>query len=204
MGTKSTTKFLYNNQGVATELAALTTSAGVADAQQLPALNANGVLDSTITNARVGNVGAGSSGTLVARDANGRIDVTDLPTGIGADTAAVVASEALLAGDLVNIWDNAGTVNVRKADASAAGKEAMGFVLSAVASAGTATVYFEGSNTQMTSLLGGRQYLSATTPGKTQAAPPTGPAQVVQIVGFATSATTLNFQSQPPIVLASA
>lgn len=203
MGTKSTTKFLYNNQGVATELAALTTSAGAADAQALPALNASGVLDLTITNAKVGNTGAADSATLVARDSTGRIDVTDLPVGIGADTAVINATEALVAGDLVNVWNNAGSVGVRKADASAAGKEAMGFVLAAVSSGAAATVYFEGTDTQMTGLLGGKQYLSSTAPGKTQATPPTGAAQVVQIVGYAVSATAMNFQSQPPIVLAS-
>lgn len=202
MGTSSTTKFLYNNAGISTERAALTTSAGLADAQALPALNASGVLDPTITNARVGSTGATDSGKLVARDASGRIDITDLPVGVGADTAIITASEALLAGDLVNIWDNAGAVAVRKADASAVGKEAMGFVLAAVASAGPATVYFEGTNTQMTGLLGGKQFLSVTTPGKTQVAAPTGSAQVVQIVGFAVSATAMNFQSNPPIVLA--
>lgn len=202
MGTSSTTKFLYNNAGVSTERAALTTSAGVADAQALPALNDSGVLDPTITNARVGNTGAADSGKLVARDAAGRIDITDLPVGIGADTAVVNASEALTAGDLVNIWNNAGAAAVRKADGSAVGKEAMGFVLASVASAAPATVYFEGTNTQLTGLLAGKQFLSVSTPGKTQATAPSGSAQVVQIVGFAVSATAMNFQASSPIVLA--
>lgn len=202
MGTASTTKVLYNNAGALTEKAALTTSSGAADAQQLPALNASGVLDPTITNAKVGNVGAGDAGKLVARDASGKIDLTDLPVGVGPDTVQIVASEALAAGDLVNIWSNAGTASARKADASAVGKEAHGFVLAAVSSAAQATIYFEGSNTQLTGLVAGNQFLSATVPGKTQAAAPTGTGQLVQVVGFATSATSMNFQSRLPIVLA--
>ena len=166
-------KFLFNNAGVVTEKAALQTSTGAADAGKIPALNNTG-----------------------------RIDESMMPVGIGADTASVVSSESLAAGDLVNLWNDAGTTKCRKADASTPGKEAHGFVLAVVTSPAYATVYFEGSNTQMTGLLGGQQFLSATTPGKTQAAAPSATGQVVQIVGFATGATTMNFQSRNPIVLA--
>jgi hypothetical protein len=75
-----------------------------------------------------------------------------MPTGIGADTASITASEALAAGDLVNIYDSTGA-KCRKADASTSGKEAHGFVLAAVESAASATVYFEGSNTQVTGIV---------------------------------------------------
>jgi len=124
-----------------------------------------------------------------------------MPVGIGADTAAIVASEALAAGDVVNVWNNAGTPKVRKADATTFGKEAHGFVLSAVSNGATATVYFEGSNTQRSGLTAGPQYLQ-TTAGSVGSTPPSGSGNVVQIVGFATSATVLNFQAGAPIVLA--
>lgn len=202
MGTASTTKVLKNAAGTLTEETTLTTSAGAGDANKIPALNASGVLDATIVNAKTTSAGAGDSGKVVALDSSGRIDPTMMPTGIGADTASILASEALSAGDQVNIYNNAGTANVRKADASTAGKDAMGFVLSAVSSGANATVYFEGTNTQLTGLTPGRQFLSATTPGKTQATAPTGSGQVVQVVGFATSATAMNFQAELPITLA--
>jgi len=202
MGTASTTKVLKNAAGTLTEETTLITSAGAGDANKIPALNASGVLDATIVNAKTSSAGAGDSGKVVALDSSGRIDPTMMPTGIGADTASIQASEALSAGDQVNIYNNAGTANCRKADASTPGKDAMGFVLSAVASGANATVYFEGTNTQMTGLTPGRQFLSATTPGKTQAAAPTGSGQVVQVVGFATSATAMNFQAELPITLA--
>ncbi|MFN0027720.1 MAG: hypothetical protein ACKV2O_11175, partial [Acidimicrobiales bacterium] len=62
------------------------------------------------------------------------------------------------------------------------------------------TVYFEGSDTGVTGLTPGVQFLS-TTPGLATATAPSGAGQVVQRVGFATSATALNFQSNDPIVL---
>jgi hypothetical protein len=165
-------KFLYNNAGTITEKVANQVSAG-----------------------------AGDAGKIVALDATGRIDNTMMPTGIGADTAIINASEALAAGDLVNVWNSTGA-KVRKADASTSGKEAHGFVLAAVTSGNPATVYFEGTDTQVTGLTPGVQYLSATTPGTATSTAPSGTGQVVQRVGFATAATALNFQSQPPVVLA--
>lgn len=148
------------------------------------------------------SAGAGDAGKIVALDSTGRIDNTMMPVGIGADTQVVVTSEALAAGDVVNIWNNAGTPNARKADASVSGKEAMGFVLAAVTSGGNATVYFEGTDTQVTGQTAGVVYLSPTTPGKTTSTPPSASGQVVQRVGYAVSATAVNFNAGQPIVLA--
>ncbi len=200
MGTLSTKKFIKNASGTLTEEAALTTSAGAGDADKIPALNASGVLDPTIINAKNTSAGAGDAGKIPQLDAAGRLDNTMMPVGIGADTAIITASEALSAGDLVNIWNSSGA-KVRKADATTAGKEAHGFVIAAVGNGASATVYFEGTNSNVSGLTPGVQYLS-TTPGLSTATPPSGAGNVVQRVGFATSATALNFQSQPPVVLA--
>lgn len=227
MGTASTTKILKQVSGQLSEETTLTTSAGAGDANKIPALNASGVLDSSIINSKTTSAGAGDSGKipalnasgilddtivnatvtssaskLVKLDGSGKLDITVMPTGIGADTASILASEALAAGDLVNIYNNAGTANIRKADASASGKEAHGFVLSAVSSGANGTVYFEGTNTQVTGLTPGVQFLSASTPGKSTTTAPSSSGNVVQIVGIATSATALNFQMELPIVLA--
>lgn len=146
------------------------------------------------------SAGAGDAGKLPALDSTGRLDTTMMPVGIGADTAIIVASEALAAGNFVNIWSNAGTPSVRKADATTAGKEAHGFVLSAVSSAANATVYFEGTNTQVTGQVAGKVYLQITA-GTGGATIPSVSGNVVQEIGFATSATTINFQSQLPVTL---
>lgn len=201
MGIASSKKFIKQVAGTLTEEAALRTSAGAADADKIPALNAAGVLDASIVNGVAASAGASDAGKVAQLDAAGRIDQSMMPTGLGADTASIVASEALAAGDLVNIWNSAGTAKVRKADAAGNGKEAHGFVLAAVANAASATVYFEGTNTQGAGLTPGPQFLSATTPGRTVAAAPNGAGQTVQRVGFATSATEMNFQSGVPITL---
>ena len=167
-------KYLKNNSGVLTEEEAIQTSSGAGDAGKIPAL-----------------------------DSAGRLDNTVMPVGIGADTASIIASENLAAGDMVDIYDNTGTPNVRKADGSTAGKYATGFVLAAVTSGSNAAVYFEGQNNQLTGLTAGaRMYLSATTPGGIVATAPTGSGQVVQYVGRAINATTIAFEPAQPIVLA--
>lgn len=200
MGTASTTKFIKNAAGQLTEQAALTTSAGAADAQKLPALNASGILDASIVNSVTTSAGAGDTGKLVALDATGRLANSFMPTGIGADTVALTTSEAIAAGDLINIWNSTGA-KARKADATVAGKEAHGFCLVGAASGASVEVYFEGNNSSVTGLTPGVQYLS-TTAGLTSSTAPTGSGNVVQRVGFATDAANINFQSQNPIVLA--
>ncbi|MDD2885281.1 MAG: hypothetical protein PHT48_09585 [Dechloromonas sp.] len=165
-------KYIYNNAGTLTEREGLASSAGAGDAGKIPAL-----------------------------DAAGRLDNSMMPVGIGADTAAIASSENLAAGDFVNVWNDGGTAKVRKADATTAGKPAHGFVLSAVTSPSNATVYFEGTNTEVTGLTPGDQFLSTTAGGATATAP-SASGNVVQKLGVATSATALNFEPAQPIVLA--
>ena len=146
------------------------------------------------------SAGAGNDGDFPVLDSTGRLDNSVMPAGLGADTASITTSEALAAGDYVNVWNSSGA-KARKADATTAGKEAHGFVLAAFGSGATATVYFESTNTQVSSQTPGVVYLS-TTAGLGTTTPPSSSGNVVQRLGFATSATTVNFQSQPPVTLA--
>ncbi len=200
MGTASTTKFIKNSAGALVEETALTTSAGAGDTQRIPALNASGFLDATIINSKTTSAGAGDTGKVVALDSSGRIDTTMMPVGISADTGSITASEALAAGDFVNIWNSSGA-KARKADATVAGKHAMGFVLASVSSSATATVYFEGTNTQVTGQTPGDVFLTATA-GLASDTAPSSSGNVVQCVGLATSTTSINFQYNRPITLA--
>jgi hypothetical protein len=145
--------------------------------------------------------GAPDAGAITQLDGTGRLDSSLMPVGIGADTQSITASEALAAGDLVNIHNSTGS-KVRKADASVAGKEAHGFVLAGFASGAAATVYFEGTNTQVTGQTPGPVYLSATTAGQATTTPPATAGQIVQLVGLATSPNSINFQFLQPITLA--
>lgn len=164
-------KYIANTAGTLTEVAASQTSAGAGDAGKIPAL-----------------------------DAAGRLDTSMMPVGIAADTASVVASENLAAGDFVNIWNSTGA-KARKADATVAGKEAHGYVIAGVTAPAAATVYFEGTNPGVTGQTPGPVYLS-TTAGLATATPPSGAGNVVQRIGFATAPTAINCQIQLPVVLA--
>ena len=74
--------------------------------------------------ALVTSAGAGDAGKIVSLDGTGRLDGSVMPVGITADTQAVVTSEALAAGDFVNIYNLTGSSRARKADATTAGKQA--------------------------------------------------------------------------------
>lgn len=192
-------KYLKNNAGTLTEEAAVNSSAGASDEGKIPALNASGVLAASIVNSVGTSAGAGDSGKLPSLDGSGRLDNSFMPVGIGADTAAIATSETLAAGDFVNIWDSTGA-KVRKADATTAGKEAHGFVLSAFTHPTTATVYFEGTNTAVSGKTPGVQFLQ-TTAGTSGSTAPSASGNVVQKLGVAVSATAINFEPQQPIVL---
>lgn len=146
------------------------------------------------------SAGAGNAGDLVSLDDSGRIENSMMPVGIGADTSAIGASETLAAGDWVNVWNNSGA-KVRKADATTAGKEAHGFVLAAVTSGNPATVYFEGTNTQVSGQTPGPVFLQ-TTAGVGGPTVPSASGNVVQQIGVAVSATAVNFERSVPVTLA--
>lgn len=152
----------------------------------------------------VSSAGAGDSGKIIALDTDGRINSSLMPVGIGADTKSILSSENLSAGDFVNVWLNSAVANVRKADATGAGegKKAHGFVLAAVTSPGAATVYFEGTNTQLTSLTPGATYFLSTTPGQAVTTAPSATGNIQQAIGVAISATEINFEMGIPIEVA--
>lgn len=179
------------------ELLPVVTSAGAGDVDKIPALGAAGTLHPSILNAaQTGN------DKVVMTNSSGQLDPSVMPTGIGADTVTLVASETLAAGDLINVWNDAGTAKARKADATAEGKEAMGFILAGVASGANASVYLEGRITGLTSKTpGARQYLS-TTPGALTETPPSAAGNVVQYVGQAMGATSVNFEPEDAITVA--
>lgn len=191
-------RYLALVTGIRRMVAAITSSAGAADAEKIVATAAGtGVLHDTI-------MGAAETGNsvVVKTKSDGTLDASIMPAGLGADTAVLASSENLAAGDIVNIWNDGGTGKVRKADATAEGKEAHGFVLSAVTSPANATVYFEGKNTQLSGRTpGATLYLSTTAGGVVETAPSTA-GNVVQALGEAYTATAMNFEKQPPVTVA--
>jgi hypothetical protein len=152
--------------------------------------------------ATVSSTGATEAGKIVALDGSGKLDVSTLPTGIGATTKVAATTENLSAGNLVNLFNDGGTIKARKADASN-GRRAHGFVLTGVTSPNNATVYLDGTITGLTGLTpGAAYYLSGSTAGAATATAPTTASYISQEIGIALSATEINFEEQQPITLA--
>lgn len=146
------------------------------------------------------SAGAADAGKAIILNSSGKIDETILPTGIGADTKVCVAFETLAAGDVVNLFDDSGTLKARKADASAAfTKSVHGFVKANVTSAQNATVYFEGTISGLTGLTIGAKYFLSATAGTLTTTAPTTAGHIMQYVGVAVSATELSFEAGEPI-----
>jgi hypothetical protein len=145
------------------------------------------------------STGASDSGEFIVAGPSGTIDPSFFPNGFGPDVTTFVAGEALTAGNFVYI--NA-TGQVLKADAALPAKAARGYVLSNVANAANATVYFDEANTAVTGLTPGATYYLSTTPGGVTTTPPAtnGSGQIIQELGFASSATNIHVNIQEPII----
>lgn len=117
---------------------------------------------------------------------------------MAATGAAAVAAEILPPNSLVYIT---ATGQIGLADATAEGKEAIGFVKSAVPIGESAAIYGEGSViTGLAGLTPGASYFMSTTPGGIGAVP-VATGNVVLRVGTALSATQLAFALYNPITL---
>lgn len=141
------------------------------------------------------------AGDIVALDGTGRLSATIMPVGVAADTYSGTAAEALTAGDFVYVNSSGG---VAKASAASGGYDADGFVITSVSSGAAALVCLEGRNTALTGLtVGARYYLSGSTAGAVTATPVTGAGKRHQYIGKAITATTISFEADDSIVLAS-
>lgn len=197
-----TTKYVDLVSGELVQKTTVSTSAGAGDADKIVSLNASGVLPASIVNSTVSSAGAGDSGKVVALDSSGRIDSTAMPVGVGADTAAITASENIPAGAYVNVFNNSGTPNVRNADASL-GRKAHGFSIAGASSSASCTVYLTGRNTAVSSRTPGAiQFLSGSTPGLGTETAPTTSGWISQQLGEAITSTSVEFDMGRPVTLA--
>lgn len=105
-------------------------------------------------------------------------------------------SESVISGNMVSIWDNAGTPNARKAGGvGLAGGLAAGFVLAPVTAGQYGEIFLSGANTAISGMTSGVYYdLSNTTAGLVSAgvASPNK-----QTLGIALTPTCLWFQPTP-------
>lgn len=142
------------------------------------------------------SAGVADADKLIKLNAAGKIDPTLLPD---LDFNALEASENLDAGDFVNIFDDGGTIKVRKADSSN-DRRAHGFVSSAYTAGQIATVAREGTNAALSGLTGGARYYLDTAGGVTTT-PPNTSGSICQYVGTAVSATEINIEIEDETVI---
>ena len=147
------------------------------------------------------STGSAQAGQLVQLGANGTLDISLLPAGIGQYTQSAVASSALSAGQYVNLYAVGGVLNARPADSTSVATSADGFVLAAVASGATASIYLGGVNTALSGLTVGSPIFLSTVGGVTST-PASTPGNILQPLGKALSATSADFFPALPIVIA--
>ncbi len=139
--------------------------------------------------ATVVSLGSASAGDLVALDDNGKLDPSVLPSSGGSSATTATSSESLNAGDYVNLYNNSGTLTVRKALAQDTTKPVMGFVRQSYSSGATASIYADGDNdaiplgTFAASDIGKMLFLSPTTAGAVTTTPPSTAGQLIQPLG---------------------
>lgn len=153
----------------------------------------------------VSSAGAADAGKIIGADANGLLDPSFLPPGIGANQAVAPAFEALSAGEYINLFNDAGTLKARKADNSN-GRPAHGYVGAAVAVAATATVKrLNTVNSHQSGLSAGDAYWLGTAGGvisaPLDATDLANSGKVCQYLGIAKSATELVTVEEAPVYL---
>jgi hypothetical protein len=145
------------------------------------------------------SAGVADAGKIIKLDANGKIDLTLLPSGIGDDAVEIITFEDVAAGDFVNIFDDGGVAKIRKADATN-GRDANGFVLESAVAPVPVKVFFEGTNSQLSGLtIGARYYLDAA--GAVTNVPKTGSGELHQYLGKAFSATEITTEKDDCVVI---
>lgn len=137
------------------------------------------------------SAGVADADKIARTGADGKFDSSLLPDGLVLEQS-LPASENLSARDLVNIWDDSGTVRVRKADNTDGSKPADGYVASAVTSGNTATVKKFGRVTGFSGLTRATKYYLGTNGGITTTAPSSS-GNAIQPVGTSESDTVMVF-----------
>lgn len=111
------------------------------------------------------------------------------------NTVQLTASAAITAGQLVNIYNNSGTANVRPADNTSSTTPANGFAPASISMSATGTVVpFQGPISGLSGLTPGTQYFLGTSGGLTATAPSSS-GDIIQTVGISITASTFQFFS---------
>jgi hypothetical protein len=135
------------------------------------------------------STGATDADKILRTGADGKLDSSFLPS-TSDSSETIQASEALAAGDWVNLYDVGGSRRARKALATDNTKPAHGYVNTAVNSGANASVFTRGINAAVplagftTADVGKPVFLSAGTSGGVSKTPPGSAGNIVQRLGF--------------------
>jgi hypothetical protein len=144
------------------------------------------------------SAGVSDANKIVSTDSTGKLHISLMPTGVESEATSVPTSEALSAGDFVNLYNVSGTLTARKADASN-NRPAHGFTLAAAAS-GSATIYQQGLNNALSGFTPGQTAYLGTTGAATTTAPSYVSGQAYQELGYTTSSGAIFFEYSSAIV----
>jgi len=104
-----------------------------------------------------------------------------------------LATDNILAGRLVNFYNNGGSLGARNANATTGSKPAHAFALSAVNSGNWGEFIVLGVCTTFSGMVPGTRYFLATTDGNYTASAPGAAGNIVQAVGYVLTPTTFYF-----------
>jgi hypothetical protein len=139
-----------------------------------------------------------TANAILAMDATGRIDISVLPVGVGAEVVVCPSKEALTAGDWVNFVLDGGVIKAQKADGTTNTKVSHGFVLANSLIAAPATVFLPSNiNTAVAGLVIGDDYYLSTVAGGVTNVPLSAAGNLSQWIGKATAVDKLPFEGSP-------
>lgn len=103
--------------------------------------------DITLYTAISSSNGVSDANKILCTDSNGKINVNFLPTiGTSQNTLTTLASDNIFEGDFINLFNNGGIINIRKADALL-NRIAHGFSNNFIPAGDIGTVNLKGENT---------------------------------------------------------
>lgn len=132
------------------------------------------------------STGATDAGKLIGLNADGKVDISMIPTSVGKVGCILTLSEAVTAGDWVNVFTDGTNYKARLADVSDAVKVCHGYATANGVAGDNILIMFEGLNDFLptTGLVNGNQYFLGIL-GKSVATPDmTSASKFVQPLGY--------------------
>lgn len=145
----------------------------------------------TATGVASGGLYTGGDGVVVTPNPDGSFTLT------AATQVSVEATEDIAAHDFVNLYDDAGDMRVRLADATDPAKFANGFARAAILTGATGDIHLSGLNAVTVATTASRVWLSETIPGGFQTTAPAADGSINQPLGVAMPGVGIDFVPQP-------